>query len=193
MNVTELDQNNWGVCGFVAAVQAAIRNNKTSVALGATTYGTLYPVIESFCKRHSELAPELLNFSAVFGNEYAYKNVGEVLQKMQDNTAMDREVGLAMTAAAVSQLCKDLGFTNANFQGTTATTNKFDPNKLPYRNAIYGIGKTSGGNYRYGLLHWIYVDADGSPYSWGKAGPDAVNELVRNGYNKLTHYLPGLN
>ena len=78
--------------------------------------------------------------------------LNEVLNKMRNDVAMTEQVGLAMTAAAVSQLCKGLGFANTDFHGTTATTNRLDLDKLPYTNAIYGIGKSGAGNYRYGLL-----------------------------------------
>lgn len=192
MNVSELNQNNWGVCGFIAAVQAAVKNKKTGVALAANTYDTLFPLIENFCNRHGNLSAELLNFSAVFGQAYAYSSLNQVLGQMRGNHAMDAQVGLAMTAASVSQLCKDLGFTNADFHGTTATTNTLNPSQFPYKNAICGIGKAGSGNFRYGLLHWVYVDENGSPYTWGSSGKAAADALTQQGYNKLTHYLPGL-
>ncbi|WP_429500925.1 hypothetical protein ACQUFY_26640 (plasmid) [Robbsia andropogonis] len=192
MNFPELNQNNWGVCGFVAALQAAVKNGKPKAKLANDTYNSLYPLITEFCNGHPNLSSELLNFSAIFGQVYSYKSLNEVLNKMRNDVAMTEQIGLAMTAAAVSQLCKDLGFANTDFHGTTATTNRLDLDKLPYTNAIYGIGKSGTGNYRYGLLHWIYVDNLGIPYSWGLSGQQAIVELKRNQYDKLTHYLPGL-
>jgi hypothetical protein len=194
MKSEELNQNNWGVCGFVAAVQAANLNHKPGGNLAADTYGTLFPLIENFCRNHADRSAELLDFSKVFGAVFAYKSLKEVTDKMRGNHVMDEQVGIAMTAAAVSLLCKDLGFLNYDFHATTATTNALNLDKpLPYKNAIYGLGKRDNqGNYRYGLLHWVYVDANGDVLTWGKKGADAVRALKDNGYDKLTHYLPGL-
>lgn len=188
MDVKNLDQGQWGVCGFVAAMQAAVRNGVGGAAMRDTSYDTLFPQIEKFCKANGDLQAELLSFSAVFGDVYKYNSLGDVVTAMQDDKAMVKEVGIAMTAKAMARLCKNLGFQQYDFHGTTATTNALD---FQYKNAIYGLGrKNAKGNYRYGLLHWIYVDADGVIMTWGDKR--SKSELVAQGYDKITHYLPGL-
>jgi hypothetical protein len=81
-----------------------------------------------------------------------------------------------------------LGFKDCNFIGTTSKTNALAFN---YKNAIYGLGKKGQkGNYRCGLLHWVYVDAAGSIMSWGDFRTKA--DIEAEGYDKITHYLPAL-
>lgn len=194
MNIEALDQKTWGICGFVAAFQAANINQKPTAALLADTYATLMPVIDKFVAAHPELAAELLDFSASFGAGYTYKTVKEITDKMHtDKTMTGADIGLAMTASGVSKLCKDLGFANYNFIGTTSANNTLDLDKLPYKNTIYGIGITGAPgrprNFRSGLLHWIYVDPQGNVLTWAKKGAAAVQDLKGNGYNKITHYL----
>jgi hypothetical protein len=92
----------------------------------------------------------------------------------------------------MSRLCKNLGLTNSDFHGTTATTNTLNVEKIPYANTIYGLGKKQGGNFRYGLLHWIYVDSTGQIMTWGKKGDEAKEMIKAQGYDKITHYLPAL-
>ncbi|AEK61459.1 hypothetical protein [Collimonas fungivorans] len=194
MKIEDMNQNNWGICGFVAAVQAANLNHKKGGVIAADTYATLFPLIENFCRNHADRSAALLDFSKVFGNVYAYRSLQDVTDKMRGNHAMDAQVGIAMTAAAVSLLCKDLGFLNYDFHATTASSNTLNLDKpLPYKNAIYGLGKKDNqSNYRYGLLHWVYVDLHGDVFTWGKKGADAIKALKDNGYDKLTHYLPAL-
>ncbi len=195
MKIEALDQNKWGICGFVAAFQAANINLKPSAVLGTDSYATLMPLIDKFVAAHPELAPELLDFSASFGAGYSYKTVKEVTDKMHVDKAMTgANIGLAMTANGVSKLCKDLGFANYNFIGTTSANNTLDLDRLPYKNAIYGIGRTGGpgrpGNFRSGLLHWIYVDAQGNVLTWAQKGATVAQALKDAGFNKITHYLP---
>ena len=185
----EINQNEWGVCGFVAAVQAAHYN--LGKELANTSYDTLFPLIKEFCENNGDIATELLDFSKTFGQDYDYKKLDEVIKKIQPDTAMEQQAGIAMTAKAMSRLCENLGFANYDFHGTTATTNKLDLDKLPYKNAIYGLGKRSGGNFRFGLLHWVYVDAKGDIMTLGKKGVDAI-DMLRHDYDKITHYLPSL-
>lgn len=197
MKVYELNQGEWGVCGFVAATQAAYLNNKSGVEIKAQHYDTLFPIIKSFCVRNQDIEAELLKFSEVFGDDYRYKNIEKVIVKMETNKAMSGEkLGIAMTGKAMSRLCQELGFKNHDFHGTTSTTKALNLEKLPYKNTIYGLGRTNNRvtkNFRYGLLHWIYVDINGVIMTWGKSGPDAVEELTTRGYDFMTHYLPALN
>lgn len=195
MNIEALDQKAWGVCGFVAAFQAANINQKPAAVLGQDSYATLMPLIDRFVTAHPELAAELLNFTASFGEAYIYKTVKEVTDKMHADTTMSTAIGLAMTANGVSKLCKDLGFANYNFIGTTPANSTLNLDKLPYKNAIYGIARAAAvgdrpNNFRSGLVHWIYVDAQGNALTWAKKGADAVNDLKARNYNKITHYLP---
>jgi len=194
MEVYQLDQGSWGVCGFVAAIQGAVANKKSGMSLKETDNNTLLPVIKNFCEKNKDLEPELLDFSSSFGSSYRYQNTEQVINKMKKDIEMkDDRLGIAMTAKGMSRLCKDLGLTNSDFHGTTATTNALNFEKLPYANTIYGLGKrTSPKNFRYGLLHWIYVDSTGEIMTWGKKGQKAIDELKAEEYDKITHYLPAL-
>ncbi|MUH00113.1 hypothetical protein F7734_50715 [Scytonema sp. UIC 10036] len=193
MDVYQLDQGNWGVCGFVAAIQAAVVNKKSGVSLKESHKDTLYPVIENFCSSNKDIEKELLNFSDVFGKAFHYESINDVLNKMKGDALMTQEgIGIAMTAKGMSRLCKSLGLTNSDFHGTTATTNTLNVEKFPYVNTIYGLGKKGGGNFRYGLLHWIYVDSTGQIMTWGKKQKEAKENIKANGYDKITHYLPAL-
>ncbi len=189
MNVQNLNQNNWGICGFVAAVQAAIQNNHgNGINMTGTSYDALFPLIKNFCSNNIDIQQELLNFSEVFGAIYTYNSLNDVVNTMTPDTHMDATVGIAMTANAMSRLCKNLGFRSYDFHGTTSTTNAL---KFDYRNTIYGLGKsTRTGNFRYGLLHWVYVDSGGKLMTWGDYGD--ITLLQSNGYDKVTHYLPAL-
>ena len=55
-NAYEINQNNWGVCGFVAAFQAAYYNHKEGVYLADSSYDTLFPLIKQFCSNSSPLS-----------------------------------------------------------------------------------------------------------------------------------------
>jgi hypothetical protein len=190
MEAFALNQNKWGVCGFVSVIQAAYCNNINKKLLQGTDYDTLFPVIKNFCSSNKALESELLNFSAVFGVNYTYKSLDEVVSKMQlDKTLEGDNIGIAMTANGVSLLCKSLGFKNYDFHGTTATTNKLADN-LKSKNTIFGLGKATGGNYRNGLLHWVYSDAQGVLMSWGEKV--TLDEITQQGYDKVTHYLPSV-
>ncbi|MDR1748310.1 MAG: hypothetical protein LBR47_04555 [Spirochaetaceae bacterium] len=185
MEIHELNQHNWGVCGFAAALQAAAANSR--IALGNTDYHTLFPVIKQFCDENRDLEPELLTFSEVFGVNYRYEKLEDVLEKMEADPEMTRtDMGIAMTGKAMSRLCKSLGLTASEFHGTTDTTNA---PKFSYSNTIYGLGRSgsSTGSFRYGLLHWVYCDRDKQPMTWGREYTEA--ELFSY-FDKVTHYLP---
>ncbi len=173
----------------MASTQAALKNGKGGVSLSGTSYDTMLPVIKKFCNKNgATLKKELLDFSAVFGDVYKYNNLDDVLAKMEGDNAMAEAVGIAMTGKAVSVLCQDLGFKACNFHGTTSKTNSLE---FTYKNAIYGLGKTGAkGNYRFGLLHWVYVDAAGNIMSWGDF--KTKSDIEAQGYDKITHYLPAL-
>jgi hypothetical protein len=193
MEASKLNQNKWGVCGFVAAIQAASDTGVVNL-LKDTDYNTLFPVIDKFCGSNADIEEELLDFSAVFGVQYAYKNLAEVVGKMKtDTTLLGDNMGIAMTANGVSRLCKSLGLKNSDFHGTTATTNSLASN-LKSKKTIYGLGRATGkpGGYRNGLLHWVYIDSNGNLLTWGQSvSPDkTVDFLTSNGYDKVTHYIP---
>ena len=67
MDLQNLKQFQWGACGFIVAIQAAILNGKnnilkTSVAnatAGKATdaHAILYPIIEDFCDNHKDFSP----------------------------------------------------------------------------------------------------------------------------------------
>lgn len=188
MDTYKLDQGHWGICGFVAATQAAIQNGIDGVEMKASSYETLFPLIEKFCSENSDIKSELLDFSEVFGEVYKYESLGEVVNKMKGDQEMIKEVGIAMTANAMSRLCKSLGFSQYDFHGTTSTTSALD---FKYKNTIYGLGQSaSEGNFRYGLLHWVYVDSEGMIMTWGHKGTKKL--VTDQGYDKITHYLPAL-
>ncbi len=106
---------------------------------------------------------------------------------MKVDTAMTGDgIGLAMTGKGMSRLCKNLGFKAYDFHGTTAVSNAFE---FKYANTIYGLGKKGGetGNFRCGLLHWVYCDKDKQLMTWGDfISPDALAIY----FDKITHYLP---
>lgn len=193
MKAYELDQGSWGVCGFVAAIQAACTNDLKRFTLESTTYETLLPCIEKFCLNNKDIEKELLEFSTIFGQDYSYQRIEDVVSKMKaDQSMQEAGIGVAMTANAMSRLCKSLGFKNHDFHGTTPGTSALNLHNFPYKNTIYGLGKTKDkGNFRYGLLHWIYVDEEGRAMTWGEIGSDAVKELSQE-YDKITHYIPAL-
>ena len=175
----------------MAAVQAAYYNHKEGINVANTSYETLFPLIKKFCGNNLDIEDELLDFPKTFGQVYSYKKLKQVIDKMEGDTAMNQPTGIAMTVKAMSRLCTKLNFKDCYFHGTTATTNKLDLVKLPYKNTIYGLGKGSEkGNFRFGLLHWVYVDAKGDIMTWGN---DAIDMLKGQGYDKITHYLPALN
>jgi hypothetical protein len=192
MNTYELDQKNWGVCGFVSAIQAAWSNGKLDKTAEKDSYKILLPKIENFCNKNQGLHEELKKFTEVFGEEFKYPSLEHVVEEMKKDTTMSKSIGIAMTGKAMSKLCKDLKLTNTDFHGTTSTTNEL---KFSYRNTIYGLGKREAkGNFRYGLLHWVYVDNNGDLMTWGKKinSADAIEFLNKKGYDKITHYLPSL-
>lgn len=192
MQAFEIDQNQWGVCGFVAAIQAKLYN-KHGAQVANTSYDNVFPEVQAFCTKNIALEKELLDFSKVFGDEFKYKKLSNVLNIMQPDKRMDNEVGLAMTGKAVALLCRDLGMANADFHGTTVATSHIDwnkPNPFPYKNTIYGLGrKDRKGNFRAGLLHWVYVDPTGVVMTYGNYGQNAVN-MLNTLYDKITHYIP---
>ena len=153
---------------------------------------------ENFCLSNKDIEKELLDFSTIFGQDYSYQRIEGIVDEMRANRDMKRGakekgIGVAMTANAMSRLCKGLGFKNYDFHGTTSSTNSLNLSSFPYKNTIYGLGKTEKkGNFRYGLLHWIYVDAEGEAMTWGKKGSIAIDALAKNKYDKITHYIPAL-
>jgi len=194
MNVDQLDQKNWGVCGFVAAIQAAYHNKKSPEIIKKDDRETLFSLIENFCTQtqNKDLETELLDFNSIFGKNYKYPCLDKVLDRMRNDLNMtEDDIGIAMTGRSMSRLCKFLGFSSCDFHGTTKTTDGFNKQTFPYQNTIYGLGKkTKSGNYRYGLLHWIYVDSTGEIMTWGKKGQEALDLLNQNNYDKITHYIP---
>ncbi|MGB0524321.1 MAG: hypothetical protein ACPGJS_15230 [Flammeovirgaceae bacterium] len=213
MKIQELDQFNWGVCGFIAAIQGAVSNGKRPDIANrisdicayqksnnptegekddrkSKTHKIIFPIIEKFYNDHNTLHKELRDFTKAFGEEHN-RALDDIIADMKKDRLMSQGLGLAMTATAMTKLVEDLGFKESTFIGTTSQNNTLE---FPYANTIYGLGNSKRldypKNYRFGLLHWIYVDESRKIFSWGKI--QTLKNLEDQGYNKVTHYLNNL-
>lgn len=211
MDLIELDQKMWGVCGFVAAIQAAVANTK-GAQLEQDNYHTIYPIVNNFLMSHGDLESELMKFTKYlfylpekrpinknsepnpYIEDYEKNSTfGQLLKSMKNDKSMEQNLGVALSAAALKLLLEDLGFKDPNWFGTTAQTSDL---KFSYHNAIYGVGGTeimktySHPNFNFGLCHWIYVSQDGTAMTFGEKYPE--EKLRSIGLSKMTHIFPNL-
>jgi len=206
MTIYQLQQENWGVCGFISAIQAAYMNNKeiqvaekpiasrfgneeaTRQEVLATSHDLLEHFIRVFDRYCSaSIANDIVKFTRSFGDEFRKPNndvtaLSAYCQMMYDDgTFIDTgkikkpSLGFALTPDAMDFLLRKIfSFNISPFRHITLPEwksileNDKDFSKL--KNVIVGFSNDTideAGNF-YGLRHWIYIDKEGHPYSWGE-------------------------
>ena len=173
MEITEesiitLDQKSWGICGFVAAIQAAvyngnsgrvetvIKNNKDPEETNPDR-AIILPVIQAFLNyAGTARLNDLLGFTSSFGKKYESKDffIDTENKLVKDN--MTKDLGIAMNPAGMDFLLKSILGTTLNPPRATPTIIK--PTDLK-GNQVLGLCdplNSDPQNY-YSLRHWVYV------------------------------------
>jgi len=208
-DVSRLNQYDWGVCGFVAAYQAAIsKEEKTQPGKRIDKELILDMVLRFNDKlnseqKASEIWQTILNFSKTFTDDettYDYNGFLQALNYMIediDRNPEDREdpvktkanidvgIGLAMPPVAMIELLKN--------EGITATIKEVDESctvsQVP-NNTIIGLGNQDNKEKDYkGLLHWVFKNEKGEVMSWGEVLEDPESVFIEQGLNRVTEYL----
>lgn len=207
MTIHQLQQENWGVCGFISAIQAAYMNAKEIQVAGksitsrfgkeeatrqevlATSHNLLEHFIQVFDRDCSaSIANNIVKFTRSFGEEFRKPNndvtaLSDYCQVMyDDDTFIDADkivytkppLGFAMTPDAMDFLLNRIfSFNIKPFRHIAIpewnSIAENDKDFSQFKNIIVGFSNDmidDAGNY-YGLRHWIYIDKEGHPYSWG--------------------------
>lgn len=225
MIIHQLQQENWGVCGFVSALQAAHANAKkieidgkplsskfnmevaTRQDVLATSHSLLKHFIHIFDNNcSSDKATSIVAFTRQFGEDFRKpdKTVSALSDycgmMYNDSSFLDTTgskkpaLGFAMTPEGMDFLLKSiLSFKINPFRRITASEWKDikekDKGLAQFKNVIAGFSREKADtpdNY-YGLKHWVYIDKDGYPYSWGSKYDNLNDFFKQTNYERISH------
>jgi hypothetical protein len=177
-----VDQGKWGICGFVAVLNALHQagtlkefgRNLTLEDIRNRLGAELVTFLKIIEQENQDIAKEIVVFTNSFGPPYnTYDRIDKFITKIEEDlrkAPKDTEkiidqgpkFGIAMTANAVKLYLEK--FANFSIQ-EKQFSGSFNANNLPtYKNCVIGLG-TDGQ-----LKHWVYMDKGGHLYNWGKKG-----------------------
>ena len=216
-DVHELNQFNWGVCGFVAAYQAALtKKRKVTYPGERVSKEILLDMVLRF--NDNKLSPKekddeqwqkILEYSKTFGNEettFDYESLSEALNLMIDNiqnhpktdknedvtkAGKKLEIGLGLPPEQMIRLLKTEGI-NARME---EVSEEMEMKDVP-KNTIVGLGtEERRGIEPNGLAHWVYKNANGIVMTLGfeinSEEENSSNSFTKDvlGYPYITHIL----
>ncbi|MBL1202148.1 MAG: hypothetical protein RMY62_001920 [Nostoc sp. ZfuVER08] len=175
-----VNQGQWGICGFVAVLNALHQTGTikefgkglTLEDINKRLGAELVTFLKIIKEENPDIGTEIVKFTQSFGSPYnSYKSIDQLVEKIKQdliNSSILTETiintpgfGIAMTADAVKLYLEK--FANLSIEAKK----QLDIGKLSqYKNCVIGLGNDNK------LKHWVYIDKEGYLYNWGNKQKD---------------------
>jgi hypothetical protein len=192
-----INQNGWGVCGFVGVLNALHQRGKLKSFDKSLTIDQIHDrlgaEILTYLKltkvEKPELGMDILKFTQSFGEPYSnYKSLDEIIDhfKLTYDGMMPKQLGVALSAKVIEDYARSAGLT-PTVQVLKSTTYD-NASLLTLSGCIVGLGDGNDlDNPWGGLKHWVYVTPEGHLLNWGIDVDLHGKTQLPNQFNRVTN------